>query len=247
MPLTNTTPVPTVSPVPTTTQYMTTTLSSGYPKSFATPNPDQIPTPIDGAATPSHGGTVTSGHEYDMPVLQSQTAQPRSTPSTRPRPVSMPPQSYAAQVQAQEERDFRERERDRDRDRDREKERERERRHAHAPSRSSRSNRILGDYTLSKTLGAGSMGKVKLATHNVTGEQVCFASLVFSQPTNIASARSKNIAQSQSRCSSFNQRYGTRLYRRRPASFKRCLERNPDSSRSCIIHAPSPSIHLRYA
>ncbi|CAK5284185.1 unnamed protein product [Mycena citricolor] len=36
--------------------------------------------------------------------------------------------------------------------------------------RSKRTNRILGDYTLSKTLGAGSMGKVKLATHNVTGE-----------------------------------------------------------------------------
>ncbi|CAK5277862.1 unnamed protein product [Mycena citricolor] len=35
---------------------------------------------------------------------------------------------------------------------------------------SKRTNRILGDYTLSKTLGAGSMGKVKLATHNITGE-----------------------------------------------------------------------------
>ncbi|THH32748.1 hypothetical protein EUX98_g1453 [Antrodiella citrinella] len=34
------------------------------------------------------------------------------------------------------------------------------------------SNRILGDYTLSKTLGAGSMGKVKLAHHNLTGEKL---------------------------------------------------------------------------
>ncbi|KAF7328751.1 Non-specific serine/threonine protein kinase [Mycena venus] len=41
-----------------------------------------------------------------------------------------------------------------------------------APSTSKRSNRILGDYTLSKTLGAGSMGKVKLATHNITGEKL---------------------------------------------------------------------------
>ncbi|KAJ7083979.1 Pkinase-domain-containing protein [Mycena belliarum] len=43
------------------------------------------------------------------------------------------------------------------------------------PSRASkpkRTNRVLGDYTLSKTLGAGSMGKVKLATHNVTGEKL---------------------------------------------------------------------------
>ncbi|KAJ7773667.1 hypothetical protein DFH07DRAFT_990242 [Mycena maculata] len=35
-----------------------------------------------------------------------------------------------------------------------------------------RVNRILGEYTLSKTLGAGSMGKVKLATHNVSGEKL---------------------------------------------------------------------------
>ncbi|KAF7290695.1 Non-specific serine/threonine protein kinase [Mycena indigotica] len=39
---------------------------------------------------------------------------------------------------------------------------------SHKPKRS---NRVLGDYTLSKTLGAGSMGRVKLATHNVTGEE----------------------------------------------------------------------------
>ena len=33
---------------------------------------------------------------------------------------------------------------------------------------------MLGDYTLGKTLGAGSMGKVKLAYHNITGEKVLF-------------------------------------------------------------------------
>lgn len=44
--------------------------------------------------------------------------------------------------------------------------------HGSRHTRSGRPNRILGDYTLSKTLGAGSMGKVKLATHNVTGEKV---------------------------------------------------------------------------
>ncbi|KAH7886474.1 hypothetical protein F5I97DRAFT_1936203 [Phlebopus sp. FC_14] len=33
------------------------------------------------------------------------------------------------------------------------------------------SNRILGDYTLTKTLGAGSMGKVKLAIHNITDDK----------------------------------------------------------------------------
>lgn len=83
--------------------------------------------------------------------------------------MSMPPQSYNAAVLANaglstpDDKTTDHRDRDRDRDR--------ERRHA-TSSRTSRSNRILGDYTLSKTLGAGSMGKVKLATHNITGEQV---------------------------------------------------------------------------
>ncbi|KAF8547095.1 hypothetical protein OG21DRAFT_1490523 [Imleria badia] len=38
--------------------------------------------------------------------------------------------------------------------------------------KSSTANRVLGNYTLTKTLGAGSMGKVKLTTHNVTDEKV---------------------------------------------------------------------------
>jgi hypothetical protein len=32
--------------------------------------------------------------------------------------------------------------------------------------------KVLGNYTLTKTLGAGSMGKVKLAVHSLTGEKV---------------------------------------------------------------------------
>ena len=50
-------------------------------------------------------------------------------------------------------------------------------------SKSSRStHRLLGDYLLTKLLGAGSMGKVKLAIHNVTGEKVrscCFFPSLF--------------------------------------------------------------------
>lgn len=34
-----------------------------------------------------------------------------------------------------------------------------------------------GTWALGKTIGAGSMGKVKLAKHNETGEQVCAAQL----------------------------------------------------------------------
>ena len=34
-----------------------------------------------------------------------------------------------------------------------------------------------GTWALGKTIGAGSMGKVKLAKHNETGEQVCVADM----------------------------------------------------------------------
>lgn len=34
------------------------------------------------------------------------------------------------------------------------------------------SNRIVGNYTMKKTLDAGGLNKVKLATHNITGENV---------------------------------------------------------------------------
>lgn len=33
--------------------------------------------------------------------------------------------------------------------------------------------RIIGNYTLINTLGSGSMGKVRLAVHNITGDKVC--------------------------------------------------------------------------
>ncbi|KAF7986947.1 hypothetical protein HWV62_12763 [Athelia sp. TMB] len=133
-----------------------------------------------GQITPSHGGTVVVGGEYDLPINKRSTEMPstpqtptstapptreatqplpaptaRPSSSSRPRPVSMPPQALApgavpangAGEEAAKPR--------------------------HASSTTKRSsNRILGDYTLSKTLGAGSMGKVKLATHNVTGEKL---------------------------------------------------------------------------
>ena len=37
----------------------------------------------------------------------------------------------------------------------------------------SRPRKMVGSYRLTKTLGQGSMGKVKLAVHSVTGEKVC--------------------------------------------------------------------------
>ncbi|KAI0795861.1 hypothetical protein C8Q75DRAFT_711179 [Abortiporus biennis] len=146
-----------------------------------------------GAITPSHGGIVP-GHEFDIPISQNtysaasttpipqpptpvkeqsqlplETSQPNSQPpvsrratsTNRQRPLSMPPvqpQHYVPSTAANE--------------RDRPEDATRRREDGSSSTKPRSSNRILGDYTLSKTLGAGSMGKVKLAHHNVTGEKL---------------------------------------------------------------------------
>ncbi|CAL1702535.1 unnamed protein product [Somion occarium] len=154
--------------------------TSTYPTSLASQHHDQDL----GAITPSHGGMVP-GHEFDMPILPQQippqtqaqqrtpsvrvqppptplSATPQAVPrrapsSTRQRPVSMPPQSHSTPASS---------------DRERQNGEENGKRGDGPSSKPRNSNRILGDYTLSKTLGAGSMGKVKLAHHNVTGEKI---------------------------------------------------------------------------
>ncbi|KAL4065610.1 hypothetical protein V8B97DRAFT_2010421 [Scleroderma yunnanense] len=93
-----------------------------------------------------HDDTPAS-HELILPQPHSQVRPlptPRPHPSAhRPRPVSMPPTASP----------------------------DRDRQHKQ-PQKGRTTTRILGDYTLTKTLGAGSMGKVKLAVHNVTDEKV---------------------------------------------------------------------------
>ncbi|KAI0072260.1 Pkinase-domain-containing protein [Panus rudis PR-1116 ss-1] len=143
--------------------------TSAYPTSLASQGTGHEA----GQVTPSHGGMVL-GHEFEMPISQnaaqntptqrtpatqaqqlppSATAVPRRTPSSnRQRPVSMPPQPSAATGRDADDGG---------------------RRGDASATKPRSSNRILGDYTLSKTLGAGSMGKVKLAHHNVTGEKAC--------------------------------------------------------------------------
>ncbi|CAE7144925.1 unnamed protein product [Rhizoctonia solani] len=120
-----------------------------------------------GAVTPSHGGTVTAGHEFDMAISPPQ--EPVSpTPRPRPvnpaaiaarRPVSMPPQTSAQATAIQERMST---------DENREKENNARRGKSQEKSR----GRVLGDYVLTKTLGAGSMGKVKLAVHTPTGQKL---------------------------------------------------------------------------
>jgi len=97
---------------------------------------------------------------------------PRGT-VPRPRPMSLPPPTYSTShsgTSADRSRQYADQSHSA----------------AHRPSqrgvdptRPRTTNRILGDYTLSKTLGAGSMGKVKLAHHNMTGEKVCQLFVLF--------------------------------------------------------------------
>ncbi|CUA72721.1 hypothetical protein RSOLAG22IIIB_10256 [Rhizoctonia solani] len=127
-----------------------------------------------GAATPSHGGTVNAGHEYDMAIETSAPAAPSpaspASPTARPRPVnvaaiaarrpvSMPPQTSSQAAAIVDRMSV---------DENREREKEAKRGKSQEKSR----GRVLGDYVLTKTLGAGSMGKVKLATHTPSKQQL---------------------------------------------------------------------------
>ncbi|KAF5319597.1 hypothetical protein D9619_008686 [Psilocybe cf. subviscida] len=170
---------------------------SNYPTSLA-PQLNQVPEDaVAGPTTPSLGGMI-GGHEFEMPISQAQphssttpnhnrtSPSPAATPAPapapvprgttsnahRPRPVSMPPQSFAPENKSQSAANG---------DENRERRRHRDE-HGSSTGRSTRGNRLLGDYTLSKTLGAGSMGKVKLATHNITGEKLAVKILPRSHP-----------------------------------------------------------------
>ena len=181
-----------------------------YPASLATNNQNnlnRVPEDAEtatGNITPSHGGMVT-GYEFDIPVTQrsnqptqqaptppltpqplpAQNAVPRPTSSSsnKPRPLSMPAQSNpppaSAQPDAAENVNGRTSSSKQD--------------GTGSVSRSRTSNRILGDYTLSKTLGAGSMGKVKLALHNITGEKVRITTALVRQ-SHFIYARKSQIA-----------------------------------------------------
>ncbi|KAI5999071.1 hypothetical protein EDD15DRAFT_130493 [Pisolithus albus] len=113
-------------------------------------------------------GLVVGQDEFDLARTRTQPPQPFSPPRPLPhhqlhthphrqqqlqRPVSMPPQAYSSPPPTASPSS--------------------EPKHRSSinnkPSRGS--TRVLGDYILTKTLGAGSMGKVKLAIHNVTEEK----------------------------------------------------------------------------
>lgn len=149
---------------------------------------------IDSSSPPSTTPRKSHGRSQSMaspstsrpPSSSSSPRQPPSTSSSNERPSSATRDGTSA------DRD-RERERRGER-RDREREREREAAAAHGQSgrekegrsgekerekekESTRSRRVLGEWTMSKTLGAGSMGKVKLGISGITGEKVRSVSL----------------------------------------------------------------------
>uniref|UniRef100_V5EL13 non-specific serine/threonine protein kinase n=1 Tax=Kalmanozyma brasiliensis (strain GHG001) TaxID=1365824 RepID=V5EL13_KALBG len=103
-------------------------------------------------------------------------------------------QKQQQQILRDQERE-REHDRQRERDRLREKERERERdkekeRSDRDRDRERRSRRMLGDYALGKTLGAGSMGKVKLGVKMGNGEKVAIK--IIPRHTSMAAAHSRS-------------------------------------------------------
>ncbi|KAI0065081.1 Pkinase-domain-containing protein [Artomyces pyxidatus] len=135
-------------------------------------------------AQPTQANYPTTQQKTTAPQPQSdyykQFLQPEQSPNLpnrlpaptprgtvpRPRPMSLPPQSFTPSHSGGSA--------------DRGRQHAEDRGHGgggakHQPRgpeapKSRTTNRILGNYTLSRTLGAGSMGKVKLAHHNITGE-----------------------------------------------------------------------------
>jgi len=137
--------------------------------------------------------THTQPQPSSLPTTTPAPVPRSSSTSHRPRPLSMPPQAFngvtassagsaagGSTVSSSQEPRERERHHNGDENAHRRRHRDDSRTEHSSSSRPSRGTRILGDYTLGKTLGAGSMGKVKLAVHNTTGEKVrCGTSKVF--------------------------------------------------------------------
>lgn len=148
-------------------------MATFYPASIV-PTLGQVP---EESSTGGGGGVlglVVGQDEFDFARTRTQPPQPFSPPRPLPhqpatrlqthphrqqlRPVSMPPQAYSSPPPTASPSS--------------------EPKHRSSINNNSGNNkpsrgstRVLGDYILTKTLGAGSMGKVKLAIHNVTEEK----------------------------------------------------------------------------
>jgi hypothetical protein len=114
----------------------------------------------------STGPTLPPSLPPNTPTMASTMAPIPRGAAPKPRPMSLPPTSYSQSYSSTSS------ERPRQYVEQPIASAQRHSQRGLEPPKQRTTNRILGDYTLSKTLGAGSMGKVKLAHHNVTGEKV---------------------------------------------------------------------------
>lgn len=145
-------------------------------KEFVVPIPPTTATATITAITT----TTTPTPQLHPPTSPTPSKSPSPSSST-PRPLLMPPQAYVQQAtstsampaaaptaQLDPSRESRQ-----------PSDNYQNGSRSHREHRSGRSStRIIGNYTMTKTLGAGSMGKVKLATHNNTGEKVNLISML---------------------------------------------------------------------
>jgi len=119
------------------------------------------------------GPTLPPSLPPNTPTMASTMAPIPRGAAPKPRPMSLPPTSYSQSYSGTSS------ERPRQYVEQPIASAQRHSQRGLEPPKQRTTNRILGDYTLSKTLGAGSMGKVKLAHHNVTGEKVRVTLLSF--------------------------------------------------------------------
>lgn len=162
--------------VPEETGLITPSHAGAYEFDMAITQPPSVHQPqLLSSPPPARSHTLTSSTTIATTLTTVNTTQSTATPrplpsprpqatSHRPRPVSMPPQAFTTTTPTSSS----DRERQQTTD-----SKHRQTRDGSTSKQGRSSNRILGDYTLTKTLGAGSMGKVKLAIHNVTEEKVC--------------------------------------------------------------------------
>lgn len=161
--------------VPEETGLITPSHAGAYEFDMAITQPPSVHQPqLLSSPPPARSHTLTPSTTiattFTTATTTQNTATPRPLPSPRPqatshrpRPVSMPPQAFTTTTPTSSS----DRERQQTTD-----SKHRQTRDGSTSKQGRSSNRILGDYTLTKTLGAGSMGKVKLAIHNVTEEKL---------------------------------------------------------------------------
>lgn len=112
--------------------------------------------PRSSEASTSHSRQASSSTRAPEPFTKGAISDSREGPSSR-----------GAGGERQSERGDKERAKEKEVLQTKDKERD-----------STRSRRVLGEWTMGKTLGAGSMGKVKLGVSGITGEKVCIIDML---------------------------------------------------------------------